>query len=262
MDEVVQPLLSALDRLGPATVGELFECASLKVTPARARQLAKVAPVFIADLSKTVVATKAFVGRPGKVEEALESDGLLLSLLELPHVKGNKARAHTKSQLRDMVAKPFRTQWAKVLNERFASGRWPIGVGMICSRSSELVMLLDDVVGAQSSPPRDERPATVPDPPRRDLVDVREFEALFEDAFRSIRRRERTPLVELVALRKMLPQYPKSDFDQCLRAMRQRSQRYVLETFDGRHGRLGSEAREAGISEGGNLYVYVARREQ
>jgi hypothetical protein len=84
------------------------------------------------------------------------------------------------------------------------------------------------------------------------------FAPAFESAFAAL-----SPgrlLVKLSDLRAALPEFDRASFDRGLDELRD-ADRYVLHTFDGRHGAITAADEAAAIREGGRTFVYVVRRE-
>jgi hypothetical protein len=86
------------------------------------------------------------------------------------------------------------------------------------------------------------------------------FEALFDTEFERLRRQRGANLVKLSGLREALSQFAPEQFEQELSRLR-RQNRYVLQSFDGRHGDLSEEDRAAAIVEADRTFVYAARRD-
>lgn len=87
------------------------------------------------------------------------------------------------------------------------------------------------------------------------------FSTAFEAAFERLRRERRVNLVPLLFLRQALPTFSREDFDRNLYELR-KEQRYVLESYDGRHGKPPEDQIEAGILEGGRRFIYVSKRDE
>lgn len=251
VDPTVQRLLSALAEVGPSTASALCTRAQVKLTPALVRRLAEHAPVFCAQVRSSAAAALVFVGLPGKAEQALQSDDLLLSLLALPVAQGGRTRAHTRAQLRDMLPRAYRAGFAAALDRRLVEQRWPAGVGTIVSRGQPLIFLFEHAQG-HAAP----RPASA-------TLDgaVPPFDQVFGAAFERLRAGSRSNLVPLSALRMAMPHYEDAAFNRALRQLREAHPDYVLQSFDGRHGELSAAMSAAAIHEGGRTYIYVARRE-
>jgi hypothetical protein len=245
--EDAQRLLGQLERRDPAPLTWLFEQAQVKLTPAAVRELAKLAPVYLSDLKHLTpeVRASALVGRPGGEQEVITGDDQIVSLLQIRAAR-TKARAHTPATLRDMLPARHRPLFARALDQRIAAGRWPAGVGAIRSERSTLLFLLEHVQNASRGRPADAAPGDG-------------FAATFDRVFSELHEQRRSNLIALAALRVRLAGYDREQFDRELRKLRETG-RYVMQSFDGRHGELTQELEQAAICENGRTFVYVARR--
>jgi hypothetical protein len=249
--EDAQRLLGQLERRDPAPLTWLFEQAQVKLTPAAVRELAKRAPVYLSDLKHLTpeVRASALVGRPGGEQEVITGDDQIVSLLQIRAAR-TKARAHTPATLRDMLPTRHRPLFAKALDQRIAAGRWPAGVGAIRGERSTLLFLLEHVQNAPALASRG-RPAQA--------APSDGFATTFDRVFGELHEQRRSNLVALDALRARFAGYDRAEFDRELRKLRETG-RYVMQSFDGRHGELTQELEEAAICENGRSFVYVARR--
>lgn len=251
-DQETSRLLEALERHGAAPIQRIFDEVGLKITPATVRKLAQRAPVFLSDLKrpKAEVLALALASKPGRESSVVASDEQLVSLLQI-RAANTKTRAHTPAKLRDMLPAAHRASFADALQKRVAGERWPRGVGALRAERTLLVFLTEHIQTHTLSPSA--APAAT--------VAAREdpFEVVFERAFSELHDPRRSNLVELAQLRTRLSGYDRGQFDSGLRRLRE-SARYVLQTFDGRHGELSAELEQAAIQEGGRTFVYVARR--
>jgi hypothetical protein len=266
-EENTRRLLDMLERHGPAALKRIFEQAGAKLTPTAVRELAQRTPVMLSDLRrfKAEVLGLALACKPGEEDSVVASDEQIVSLLQI-RAANTKTRAHTPAKLRDMLPAPHRARFVNAVEERIASGRWPADVGAIRAEGSVLVFLREHIqTQTHSSLPSLEAGARAPgaarsllDQPAQPLADA--FPTQFERAFGELHDPRRSNLVELAPLRARLSAYDRDAFDSGLRKLRE-SARYVLQTFDGRHGELPPELERAAIQEAGRTFVYVAKRD-
>lgn len=81
----------------------------------------------------------------------------------------------------------------------------------------------------------------------------------FRAAFTRLRQAARVNLVTLSSLRAALPQYDRGTFDRELYELR-RANLFVMESYDGRHGKPSAAEIAAAIDEHGRRYIYVCQR--
>ena len=89
-------------------------------------------------------------------------------------------------------------------------------------------------------------------------VEKRNFEKTFDESYDKLYERRGFNLIKLSDLRDLVGG-SKTDFDKGLRKLREKH-KYVLQTFDGRHGTLEPRDKKAAIIEGGRTFIYAARR--
>ena len=70
----------------------------------------------------------------------------------------------------------------------------------------------------------------------------------------------RSSLVTLSTIRACFPELTRSEFDAALSDLRDVSDEWVLQSFEGRHGELTEGLSEAAITEAGRTFHYLARR--
>jgi hypothetical protein len=138
----------------------------------------------------------------------------------------------------------------------------PTGVGMLRVEGHWKLFLLENMIAG----PRAATPAATSAHPSSDgiagrrMVTAPPFPEAFRQAFDELDQATgRRNYVLLHDLRQRLATIPRPDFDQGLNELR-RSQKYSLDSADGRHVRLTPEQIDAGIREAGSVLVYVARR--
>ena len=246
-DEDAKRLLEQLERRDPAPLSWLFDQARLPFAAPAAQRLAKRAQVYLSDLTQLseTIRSLVWVGRRGGEREVLASDELLVSLL---HIRDSQtsARAHPAAKLRALLPARQRAAFAAGLAARSAENRWPSGVGAIRGERDTLIFLLEHVQNAAAPTGAHEAPPE-------------EFAAKFERAFSTLHDPLQSNLVALAPLRDRLDTFDREQFDRGLRKLREQG-RYVMQTFDGRHGDLTPELEQAAIHENGRTFVYVVRR--
>ena len=246
-DEDVRRLLDQLDRRDPAPLGWLFDQARMKFTAAAALRLAKRAQLYLSERTRLTdeIRSLVWVGRRGGEREVLASDELLLSLLRIRATQ-TEARAHPPAKLRALLPTRQRAAFSQVLDARSAENRWPRGVCAVRGDRDLLIFLFEHVKSAGAANGANE---AAPE----------EFAAKFERAFSTLHDPRQSNLVALAPLRDQLGSYDREQFDRGLRKLREQG-RYVMQTFDGRHGDLTPELEQAAIHENGRTFVYVVRR--
>lgn len=128
---------------------------------------------------------------------------------------------------------------------------------MLREKNRPLLFLVSDVLEAVS--PRHRDAAARPRSPDKGTSD-QPFPVVFSEAFDELDQKTgKRNYVLLHDLRQRLAMIPRPDFDAGLNELR-RSQKYSLDSADGRHIRLTPEQIDAGIREAGSVLVYVARR--
>jgi hypothetical protein len=140
----------------------------------------------------------------------------------------------------------------EAVNHQLDTGSLSPGVGWVVIKKNRLLVLVEDVHGYRHAPAT---PAATPVPVSKAPVD---FAALYDEAFNRLdRQRGAHNFVSLVELRQAIP-VDRTTFDAELRKLRLAGQ-YTLSAAEGRHG-ISIEEREAGISEGGALLLFVSRK--
>lgn len=186
-------------------------------------------------------AGQAHVLVPSDLQAWANSDALLYSALSVCH--DEEARAFELNELTALVNTQLAAAFRAALRRRIGARDLPAGVGAVPWKQGEsLLFLLDGAVlaGARQEPEEFER----------------RFTRAFDELDRAAGGRN---YVRLLALRQALADLPRAEFDAGLAALR-RARRFTLDASDGRHERLTAEELAAGITEAGNLLVYVARR--
>jgi hypothetical protein len=176
------------------------------------------------------------------------------------------------------LAKPLHAAFKAALAARIEARRLPPGLGALPGKKPLLFLVEDAILipRAETPAPHGARAAAAParhapteaaaSPPEPELVpgpkpEPDGFAARFDAAFTALDRAAGgTNYVPLRALREALPDVPRAAFDGALADLR-RARRYAVDPSEGRHHQLGEADRAAGITEGGRLLVYVARRD-
>lgn len=199
-------------------------------------------------------------------DKALASDAAILLVLRLS--RSEATRVHDIASLKQVL--PSSQERSRALDARFeaALGRrlqlsggspsLPPGVGVLPAKGHPLLFFISDV-----------HPVVWPENGEKDSagkfngvgrIEVPPFPEAFGRAFDELNQQTgRRNYVLLHDLRKRLAAIPRPDFDAGLNELR-RSQKYSLDSADGRHIRLTPEQIDAGIREAGSVLVYVARR--
>jgi hypothetical protein len=232
------------------TLRELFAGLGADVSKAAVGELPKGTIVFGKPGGKATV--KAIAAMVVAAEEHLPkvaaSDEVLLARLE---GKTGVRRAHTMATITEPLPDKPKKALADALVRRLETERWPPGVGALRTGARQgVIFLLKDVQGLTQGPAR---PAAATEKPRPN------FRSAFESAFDALAPGRL--LVKLSDLRAALPEFDRASFDRELNVLRDQD-RFVLHTFDGRHGEISPGEEVAAIREGGRTFVYVARKDQ
>ena len=184
---------------------------------------------------------------PEDADHVAASDRLIQHLLATARTPATHVAA--PSTLWGLVPGPLADKVRSYLKGCIESEQLPTGVGMVRIGNGWKLFLLADM-RAGSRLPEAVKQETTTEP----------FSEAFAEAFDEIDRRTgKRNYVLLHDLRQRLAMIPRPDFDAGLNELR-RSQKYSLDSADGRHGRLTPEQVDAGIREAGSVLVYVARR--
>lgn len=213
------------------------------------------------------------------LEAIAQSDRLLE--VQLQSARTADAPAIGLAQLPKGLVSPLGRAFKAALAQRLTERRLPRTIGALIGKKPLFFFLADAVLPAAGAPARPAaiatdgaaRPTAADGPgtsapssagsaaqsgPGAPAVS---FADRFDAAFSSLDRASgRLNYVTLHALRTALPDIPRDTFDKELGALR-RQRRYSLDPSDGRHHQMAEAEREAGIMEAGNLFVYVARRD-
>ncbi|MDC0677569.1 hypothetical protein [Sorangium atrum] len=212
------------------------------------------------------------------LEAIAQSDRLLE--VQLQSARTADAPAVDLAQLPKGLVTPLGRAFKAALAQRITERRLPRTIGALLGKKPLFFFLADAVLPAAGAPARPAAIAT--DGADRPTADGHgssapssagssaqsgpgapaiSFADRFDAAFSSLDRASgRLNYVTLHALRAALPDIPRDTFDKELGALR-RQRRYSLDPSDGRHHQMAEAERDAGIVEGGNLFVYVARRD-
>jgi hypothetical protein len=191
----------------------------------------------------------AFV--PSDARTVAASDQLLISALHV--LQTSAVHAFDLTDLCKCVGKSIVEEFKAAVNRRVLARATPPGVGAVLGKKGALFFFLTDVAS-------EDVPAIPPAPILAPTSAGLDFAQRFAAAFGKLDREtgDRN-YVLLHDLRQALPGVSRDAFDSGLAALR-RERRFTLDASDGRHDRLTQEQLNAGISEAGNLLVYVARR--
>lgn len=244
-------------------MSELFGRAGVKLSAAAATALAGKAVVFGKPRGKKIAVIETMhVVASEHLASAAASDEVLVGLLRHLAITG-KRRTHTPAKLKDCFPEKCLTAFSGGLQERIQKKRWPHGIGAIRTGQSAIIFLLEDVDGLTETSSlvakvTAARPTARGAPSPAVPYGRPGFAVAFDEAFDRL-----SPgrlLVKLSDLRAALPSFDRESFDRELRALRVQG-RFVLDTFDGRHGEISPLDEAAAIREAGQAFVYVARRD-
>jgi hypothetical protein len=271
--EQVSKLVQILKDGRPRTLEDLFASAALALSRQAVTALSKHASVFVKTHGRDTLKQlgTAIVSSGDAQLVAIQSDDLLVSLLQRKR-GANVTRAHSVAELKVLLrTKSHQDAFAQATEERLRDGELPAGVGAIRRKQSVLLFLVEDAIGPLSHLGSMAAPAryvagaahgghrtSIAEPPAAP-AHAPDFDRAFETAFDHLARANRLNLVKLSALRAALPWADSAEFNQRLDVLRDQD-RYVLQTFDGRHGQLTPEDEAAAIVEAGRRFVYVARK--
>jgi hypothetical protein len=261
-DADVQKLAATLKKLRdahnyPVTARELLEVGEVVCDPAKLVTSRKVKGQIQILAKQRQKGADYYANAPVFLQEdaaeVLGGDLALRRIVEFARTK--ETQACDVKALTVAVPEALKTTFAAAF-ERRMSGRkpLPVGVGMLRRGGHPVLFLLEDVL---KSAPASATVAVTPPP----VVTLQApFPEAFGQAFDELDQETgRRNYVLLHDLRQRLAMIPRPDFDKGLNELR-RSQKYSLDSADGRHGRLTPEQVDAGIREAGSVLVYVARR--
>lgn len=89
-------------------------------------------------------------------------------------------------------------------------------------------------------------------------VDPAQFDRDFEGAYDAFMRNQQFGSVDILKMRRALPQYSREVFDRELARLR-KEERFYLQTMDGRHRQPTPEEKESAIEDRGEQWYYVKR---
>jgi hypothetical protein len=197
----------------------------------------------------------ALVFAPEDSAEIAASEELVVHLLDL--ARTDRTHAHASSTLADFLPSHISKAFSASIRRRLeGSAPMPAAVGRLRIEGHWKLFLLKDMVSGAATPSSGD----TADNDTAHGVDRGPFPDVFAEAFDEIDQQTgRRNYVLLHDLRQRLAAIPRPDFDAGLNELR-RSQKYSLDSADGRHIRLTPEQIDAGIREAGSVLVYVARR--
>ncbi|WP_437490394.1 hypothetical protein WME75_13585 [Sorangium sp. So ce1014] len=215
------------------------------------------------------------------LQAVAQSDRLLELQLQSARTAG--APAVALAQLPKGLLPALSRAFKAAIEQRIAERRLPRTLGALTGKKPLFFFIADAVLPAAGAPAHPAAPATrgaplhaapdgaprhtLPDAPRDAAPHPADADAAaapfadrFDAAFAALDRDAGGHnYVTLHALRAALPDIPRAIFDAELAALR-RQRRYSLDPSDGRHHQMAEAERDAGITEAGNLLVYVAQR--
>jgi hypothetical protein len=233
----------------PPTLAELMEQLGPHDKPAAIKQAPGKEPfrslaVFVAakrSLSSPVVLAD-------DVDRTASSPAVLAAMVAAARTPKNQAVSF--SEVKKKLGKALHDAFLQGLERRIQEGALPAEVGLVRIKGRTLLFLTEDLAENRQPAPTVARPAPLP-------VTAIPFEQRFDEAFRRLDRGGDN-LVSLVDLRREVRE-ERATFDAELNHLR-RAGRYSLSGAEGRHG-IGPEEKAAGIIEGGNLLLYVSRKQ-
>lgn len=257
----------------PHTVKRLLELANMPGSLAvqlvgKVGRSPKAAKRFLTSAKSNATgdsAKAALVILPDDLDAIACSHGLLLNCLTLVTKPGTQlfTLAELAAGLNSKFEEPFKKAWRSALG----SDRLPRQVGVLQRRKIPYLFLIDQVAGYRSisEPARDNGPNHQPPKDERKQRDPSVTESeLSERVLSTFDRLDREAgghnYVTLAALRDALPDTTRQELDSAVHSLR-RAGRITLDSADGRHARLNEAELAAGIVEGGQRLVYVARRQ-
>lgn len=254
----------------PHTVQRLLELTSMPVSLAAqlvgtVGRSSKASEHFLTSAKRNATgdsAKAALVMLPSDLNAIACSQGLLLNCLRLVTKPGTQlfTIAELAAGLNSRFEEPFKKAWRTSLE----SDRLPRHVGVLRRRKIAYLFLIDQIAGYSSLPEAGRDNVTNHKPPHdeRRPLDVSESE-LPERVLSTFDRLDRETgghnYVTLSALRDAFPESTRQELDSVVHSLR-RAGRITLDSADGRHARLNEADLAAGIVEGGQRLVYVARR--
>ncbi|HMA96586.1 MAG TPA: hypothetical protein VKP30_28065 [Polyangiaceae bacterium] len=256
----------------PHTVQRLLELANMPVSSAEqlvgtVGRRPKASKHFLTSAKSNATgdsAKAALVMLPSDLNAIACSQGLLLNCLRLVTKPGTQlfTIAELAAGLNSRFEEPFKKAWRTSLE----SDRLPRHVGVLRRRKIAYLFLIDQIAGYSSLSEAGRDNVTNHQPPHDDRgqfdLSVAESE-LSERVLSTFDRLDRETgghnYVKLAALRDALPESTRQELDSVVHSLR-RAGRITLDSADGRHARLNEAELAAGIVEGGQRLVYVARR--
>jgi hypothetical protein len=227
------------------TLVDADEAVGVPVTPALYRRLDKAGLTLMPSTAAKKSRGDVWLATEEWREDALRSDELFVSLVRLKRTA--QKQALSEAELKSGLKPAHRPAFAAAFKERQRLGRWPEGVGVFL-RKSAFVLLVADLMTSR----RREQAS----PPSNGGSFAARFEALFNELDRQHGSHNRVALRDL---RPKMADVDRASFDRELNALRA-ADRFVLEDFEGRHGSFDPTLAEAGITELGHRYVFVARK--
>ncbi|HEY5959408.1 MAG TPA: hypothetical protein VIV60_22775, partial [Polyangiaceae bacterium] len=256
----------------PNTVKRLLELANMPVSLAaqlvgKVGRSPKASKHFLTSAKNNAnddSAKAAFVVLPDDLDAIAGSPGLLLNCLKLVTKPGTQL--FTIAELAGGLNSKFEEPFKKACRTALESNRLPHEVGVLRRRKIPFLFLLDQIrsYGSISEPVLDNGTSYQPPQGEREQLDLSVAESeLSERVLAAFDRLDREAggrnYVTLAALRDALPETPRQELDGAVHSLR-RASRITLDSADGRHARLNEAELAAGIVEGGQRLVYVARR--
>jgi hypothetical protein len=281
----LEKLADALRRLRgtaayPPTADELFKAAGVAGNPAELATRPTVTPYLRTSAKRgqkhAGYYDEALVFLPEHLDDDLACNALLLHLVRL--ARTDTARIHDIASLKEFLPKSddskksLQSRFAASMEQRLQSRSGPplpsevamLPAGTRPRRGGKrpngrpFFFLISDVLPVVLRKVDEKPPAHRSD--GNGAHQQSPFPEVFAEAFNEIDQQTgRRNYVLLHDLRQRLAAIPRPDFDAGLNELR-RSQKYSLDSADGRHIRLTPEQIDAGIREAGSVLVYVARR--
>jgi hypothetical protein len=251
----------------PPTASELLRAAEIEADPAAISKRGAKKHWVTSAVEPARSRPKASDYYPGALvfllehlDEDIACDAMVVLTLRL--ARRDDAQIHDVASLKDALpaakvhGRTLQAIFAGALAKRLDAAVRPLPpeVGTLPAKGRPLMFLVADVLPAAERL-RDKLAPSAPALRTNAPFDV-EFRQAFDEIDQATGRRN---YVLLHDLRQRLAMIPRPDFDAGLNELR-RSQKYSLDSADGRHGRLTPEQVDAGIREAGSVLVYVARR--
>ncbi len=226
---------------------------ALKAVQAAERKSTLLLSLALSPKTRAQRLPRAVVLLPADQQTIASSEHLLQQAMEV--CRAAAPRAYEAKEVALVLNKKLSAGFLAALKQRSAAGKLPEGVGAVpWKKGAALYFSLEDaIVARQVSSPSASAAAAIT-PPEPDAA--QRFQAAFNALDQETGGRN---YVLLHALRRALPDLSRAEFDATLMELR-RARRFTLDAAEGRHERLTPEELDAGITEAGNLLVYVARR--